>query len=150
MLLMTGGLHFLEQRVHVLTIYGSSLINNWNVRRLFDLGASGVGSKVWVLTLGVLEVNPEVESARDGLWRPGGAFFQIGLGCVMSHHQSPHRRALHIPVLILAGKFKMEFLPTVSHWKGFPVAQIRPNLHKIVYSRVGAFTVAQIFTIWLL
>ena len=49
------------------------------------------------------------------LWRPGGAFFQIGLGCVMSHHQSPHRMALHIPVLILAGKFKMEFLPTVSH-----------------------------------
>ena len=85
------------------------------VRRLWDLGASGVGSKVWVLTLGVLEVNPEVESVWDGLWRPGGAFFQIGLGCVMSHHQSPHRRALHIPVLILAGKFKMEFLPTVSH-----------------------------------
>ena len=24
-----------------------------------------------------------------------------------------HRRALHIPVLIFAGKFKMEFLPTV-------------------------------------
>ena len=50
-----------------------------------------------------------------GLWRPGGAFFQIGLGCVMSHHQSPHRRALHNSVLILAGKFKMECLPTVSH-----------------------------------
>ena len=77
------------------------------------------------------------ESVRDGLWRPGGAFFQIGLGCVMSHHQSPHRRALHIPVLILAGKFKMEFLPTVSHWKGFPVAQICPNLHKIVSSYKG-------------
>ena len=75
-----------------------------------------------------------LESVRDGLWRPGGAFFQIGLGCVMSHHQSPHRRALHIPVLILAGKFKMEFLPTVSHWKGFPVAQICPNLQKIVSS----------------
>ena len=85
------------------------------VRGLWDLGASGVGSKVWVLTLRVLEVNPEVDSVRDGLWRPGGAFFQIGLGCVMSHHQSPHRRALHIPVLILAGKFKIEFLPTVSH-----------------------------------
>ena len=41
-------------------------------------------------------------------------FFQIGLGCVMSHHQLPHRRALHIPVLILAGKFKVEFLPTVT------------------------------------
>ena len=26
---------------------------------------------------------------------------------------SPHRRALHIHVQILAGKFKMEFLPTV-------------------------------------
>ena len=22
----------------------------------------------------------------DGLWRPGGAFFQIGFGLVMSHH----------------------------------------------------------------
>ena len=62
MLLMTGGFYFWEHRVHVLTIYGSSLINNWNVRRLFDLGASGVGSKVWVLTIGVLEVNPELDS----------------------------------------------------------------------------------------
>ena len=25
-------------------------------------------------------------SVWDGLWRPGGAFFQIGFGCVMSHH----------------------------------------------------------------
>ena len=82
------------------------------VRGLWDLGASGVWSKVWVLTLRVLEVNPEVDSVWDSLWRPGGAFFQIGLAFVMSHHQSPHRRALHIPVLILAGKFKMEFLPT--------------------------------------
>ena len=48
----------------------------------------------------------------DGLWRPGGAFFQIGLSRVMSHHLSPYRRALHIPVLILAGKLKMELLPT--------------------------------------
>ena len=55
------------------------------------------------------------DSVRDGLWRPGGAFFQIGLGCVMSHHLSPHRRALHILVLILAGKLKMEFLPKGSH-----------------------------------
>ena len=43
---------------------------------------------------------------------------------------SPHRRALHIPVQILAGKFKMEFLPTISLTKAFPVAQICPNLHK--------------------
>ena len=77
------------------------LIIGWE--RVFkDLGASGVGSKVWVLTIGVLVVNHELDSIWDGLWRPGGAFFQIGLGCVMSHHQSPHGRALHIPVLILA------------------------------------------------
>ena len=56
-----------------------------------------------------------------GLWRPGGAFFQIGLGCVMSHHQAPQRRALHIPVLILAGKFKMAFLPTARLTKAYPV-----------------------------
>ena len=45
-----------------------------------------------------------------------------------------HRRALHIPVQILAGKFKMEVLPTISLTKVFPVAQICPNLHKIVPS----------------
>ena len=52
------------------------------------------------------------DSVWDGLWRPGGAFFQIGLSYVMSHHLSPYRRALHIPVLILAGKLKMELLAT--------------------------------------
>ena len=83
-------------------------------------------------------------SIWDGLWRPGGAFFQIGLGCVMSHHQSPHRRALHIPFLILAGEFKMEFLPTVSHLKGFLVAQICPNLHKLVSSSIREFPFAEI------
>ena len=39
---------------------------------------------------------------------------------------------MHISVQILAGKFKMEFLPTISLTKAFPVAQICPNLHKIV------------------
>ena len=47
---------------------------------------------------------------------------------------SPHRRALHIPVQMLAGKLKMEFLPTISLTKAFPVAQILSNLHKIVPS----------------
>ena len=37
---------------------------------------------------------------------------------------SPHRRALHISVQILAGKFKMELLPTISLIKAFPVAQM--------------------------
>ena len=72
------------------------------------------------------------DSVRDGLWRPGGAFFQIGFGCVMSHH---HREGLcNIAVQILAGKFKMKFLPITSLTKAFPVAQMRPNLHKIVPS----------------
>ena len=35
---------------------------------------------------------------------------------------SPHKRALHIPVQILVGKFKMEVLPTVTGTKWFPVA----------------------------
>ena len=53
---------------------------------------------------------------------------------------SPHRRALHIPVQILAGKFKMEFLPTISLTKAFPVAQICPNLDKIVSSSAFEFS----------
>ena len=65
-----------------------SLINNWMVTKSWGLGASGVGSKVGVLTIRVPEANPERDSVRDGLWRPGGAFFQIGLGCVMSHHHT--------------------------------------------------------------
>ena len=47
---------------------------------------------------------------------------------------SPNRGALHIPVQILAGKFKIESLPTISLTKAFLVAQISPNLHKIVPS----------------
>ena len=47
---------------------------------------------------------------------------------------SPHRRALHIPVQILAEKFKMEFLPTISLLKAFPVPQNCPYLHEIVPS----------------
>ena len=53
---------------------------------------------------------------------------------VYCDESSSHRRALHIPVQILAGKFKMEVLPTISLTKVFPVAQICPNLHKIVPS----------------
>ena len=47
---------------------------------------------------------------------------------------STQRRAMHISVQILAGKFKTEFLPNISLSKAFPVAQICPNLHKIVPS----------------
>ena len=40
---------------------------------------------------------------------------------------SPHEMALHIPVQILAGKFKMEFLLTVSLTKAFPVVSLINN-----------------------
>ena len=45
------------------------------VRGLWDLGASGVGSKVWVLTIGVLEVNPEWDSIRAQRGRARSALF---------------------------------------------------------------------------
>ena len=45
------------------------------VRGLWDLGASGVGSKVWVLTIGVLEVNPERDSIRAQRGRARSALF---------------------------------------------------------------------------
>ena len=82
-----------------------SLLNNRMGTLIQGLGASGVGSKVWVLTIGVLEVNPERDSVRDGLWRPGGAFFQIGLACVMSHH---HRVGLcTYSCLLFGGKIQI-------------------------------------------
>ena len=59
------------------------------------------------------------------------SFSRLALA-VYCDDSSPHRRALHIPVQNLAGKFKMEFLPTKSVSKAFPVAQICPNMHKIV------------------
>ena len=43
-----------------------SLTNNRIVLRFWGLGATGVRSKVWVLTIRVLEVNPERDSVRDG------------------------------------------------------------------------------------
>ena len=68
-----------------------------------------------------------LDSLQNGLWRPGGAFFQIGFGCVMSHH--------HIEGLCI---FLFKFWRENSKWsscqqKAFPVVQIRPDSHKIVY-----------------
>ena len=39
------------------------------------MGASGVGSKVWVLTIGVLEDNPERDSIRAQRGRARSAHF---------------------------------------------------------------------------
>ena len=40
-----------------------------------DLGASGVGSKVWVLTHGVVEVNPEGDSIHAQRGRARSVLF---------------------------------------------------------------------------
>ena len=41
----------------------------------WDLGASGFGSKVWVLTIRVLEVNPERDSIRAQCGRARSVLF---------------------------------------------------------------------------
>ena len=51
---------------------------------------------------------------------------------------SPHISALHILAQILAGKFKMKFLPTNSLTKAFPVAQICPNFGGKIQNGVPA------------
>ena len=45
------------------------------VKKALALEAFKVGSKVWVLTIGVLEVNPEVESIRAQRGRARSALF---------------------------------------------------------------------------
>ena len=70
------------------------------------MGGPGSGPRYGIDGVGQYKTHGTVHSVRYGLWRPGEAFFQIGLGCVMSHHQSPHRGALHIPVVTSAGKIQ--------------------------------------------
>ena len=50
----------------------------------WDLGASGVRSKVWVLTIRVIEGHPEGDSVWDGLWMPGGALAHKSIPCVLN------------------------------------------------------------------
>ena len=105
-------------------------------------GCLGSGPRCGTDGLGQYKTHGIAESVRDGLRRPGGAFFQIGLGCVMSHHLSSHRRALHIPVLILAGKFKIEFLPTVSCINLVLAAQGHFLSHRSVHICIKLFPAA--------
>ena len=69
-----------------------SLINNWMVTPdLWGMGGLGSGPRCGIDGLGQYKTPDMLEPVRDGLWRPGGAFFQIGLSCVMSHQ---HREGL--------------------------------------------------------
>ena len=47
------------------------------------MGGLGSGPRYGTDSLGQYKTPDMLESVRDGLWRPGGAFFQIGLGCVI-------------------------------------------------------------------
>ena len=49
--------------------------NNRIAAKLWDLGASGVGFKVWVLTSGVLVVIPELDPLRAQRGRARSALF---------------------------------------------------------------------------
>ena len=57
-----------------------SFFNNRMVTVTLAPEAFKVGSKVWVRYLGVIKGHPEGFAIRDGLCRPGGAFFQTGFG----------------------------------------------------------------------
>ena len=92
-------------------------------------GVSGVGSKVWVWSWGSLGV-AWYATVRMG-WPLKARRSLFPDWPWLCDESSPHRRALHIPVQILAGKFKMEFLPIISLTKAFPVAQIRSNYIKL-------------------
>ena len=46
------------------------------VKKLLALEAFKVGSKVWVLTIGVLEVNPELDSIRAQIGRARSALLR--------------------------------------------------------------------------
>ena len=75
------------------------------------MGPLRSGPKAGTDGLGQYKTPGMRESVRDGLWRPGEAFFQIGFACVMSHH---HIEGLCIFLFkFWAGEFKMEFLPSV-------------------------------------
>ena len=63
----------------------------------------------------------------DGLWRPGGAFFQIGFGCVMSHH--------HIEVLCT---FLFNFWRENSKWSFCQQLSLINNWMGTVNLRMGA------------
>ena len=51
-------------------------------------------------------------TSRNDSGGQGEPFSRLALA-VYCDDSSPHRRALQIPVYFLAGKFNMEFLPTV-------------------------------------
>ena len=109
-----------------------SLTNNRIVMSVMGNERSGVGSKVLGWWVGSIQ-DPWYAGARAG-WPLKARRSLFPDWPRLSDESSQHRRALHILVQFLAGKFKMEFLPTISLTKAFPVAQICPNLHKIVPS----------------
>ena len=57
------------------------------------MGGWGSGPRGGTGGLGQYKTYDMGESVWDGPWRPGGAFFQTGLGCEMSHHHIEGRIA---------------------------------------------------------
>ena len=75
------------------------------------LGAFKIRFKVWDRWVGSIQDPWTCASLPEMPLEARRSLFPDWLW--LCDESSPHRRALHIPVQILAGKFKMEFLPTV-------------------------------------
>ena len=84
-------------------------------------GAFKIRFKVWDRWVGSIQ-DPWYASPR--FWWPLEARRSLFPDWLwLCDESSPHRRALHILVQILAGKFKMEFLLTVGLTKAFPARE---------------------------
>ena len=75
------------------------------------MGGLGSGPRCGTGSLGQYKTPDMPESVRDGLWRLGGAFFQIGLGRVMSHHRIEGHCTLGQPIFFF-GKLGQTPRPT--------------------------------------
>ena len=90
--------HFRDETLVLLEIIVLlSLINNWIARGSLRMGPLRSGPRCGTDGLGQYKTPGMWHSVWDGLWRPGGAFFQIGFGCVMSHH---HIEGLWLALLL--------------------------------------------------
>ena len=84
-------------------------------------GGLGSGPRCGTGSLGQYKTPGMRHSVWDGLWRPGGAFFQIGLGCVMSHHP--------IEGLCAAGNDFMRVWTSLCNRESFSVTNCWQELH---------------------
>ena len=115
----------------MMEIYVSeSFFYNQIVAKRIKNRASGVRSKGWGWQVRLPGVWQYPWLHMGGLWRPRGAYFQIGFGCVMSHHQCQHTEGLCT--------FQFKFWRENSKWSTCQqlVTEKVSLLHRFVQTRV--------------